>query len=615
MTDSPVVDSRGEQTMTPASLRGSTWGRKIRYAAAVLVVSAFAGGVVSLASAQNAKKAAPAKPGTPAPVTAEQKVISDIIVAPGGLEQIGYINEELEKKWKENKLEPSPRCSDYEFIRRASLDLIGRIATVKEISQFLSDPPRERRSRLIERLLDTEEWASHLANVWTVLLLTRTGAKMYHDQMHLWLQMELEKKDADWSKITTELLTATGRTNVNPAVNFILAHLGENIKDDPMENGRYNMVPVTSRTTRLFLGLRTQCTQCHDHPFNDDWRQSHFWGINAFFRQIDTPKGRPNAMVKKKVKGAMDNQLELVDDASLNAEGMVPYERRYGALLYQKPTFLDGSKMVLKDSHTSRRQALAQFVIKSDYFAKTFVNRMWAHFLGRGFTKDVDDWGDHNPISHPELLDRLAKDWATRYGHNPRELIRWICNSRAYGLSSVANRTNDKTDAEPFFSRVLLKAMTPEQLFESIMTATQAQVGQTKDNRKKLREEWLSKLVLNFGDDEGNEITFNGTVVQALLLMNGKEINEAIMDKDHGTVAAVLKKRAFTANAARGAVNDLYLATLNRLPSSAEMNRILSPGVVQMPRVPVRDMGAFYTGFYQDLMWALLNSNEFILNH
>src|SRR5207249_4310299 len=149
-----------------------------------------------------------------------------------------------------------------------------------------------------------DEFNNNMANVWTVQLLTRSGSKVYHDQMQLWLLEQFEKQNADWSKITTELLTATGATNENGAANFILSHLGEDIKENPKENAYFTMVPITSRTTRLFLGLRTQCTQCHDHPFNDEWRQSHFWGINAFFRQTHAPKGRPAVMENRK-KGMM----------------------------------------------------------------------------------------------------------------------------------------------------------------------------------------------------------------------------------------------------------------------------------------------------------------------
>ncbi|MCI0640390.1 MAG: DUF1549 and DUF1553 domain-containing protein [Gemmataceae bacterium] len=574
-----------------------------------------------------------------------------MVVTAGGAEQVGFINEQIEAKWKENKITPSERCSDYEFIRRASLDIIGRIAKVDEINRFLKDPPERRRSKLIERLLGAydeaeksnyaEEFATNWANQWTNMLLTRTGTgKMYQEQMRDWLytmfkeepkadakdpkesQPEKEKKPVqryvpNWSKIVTDLVSAEGETNDNQAVNFILAHLGEQIRDDPTTNGKYDMVPVTSRTTRLFLGLRTQCVQCHDHPFNSEWGQHHFWGINAFYRQAD-PTGRPSMMAQKKKKGMAAQQITLRENRTLNVKGLVPYERRSGVLLFTDAMFLDGKKMAKNiPADSNRRKELAKFIVTSPWFAKSYVNRMWGHFFGRSFTKDgVDDFGEHNPISHPELLDKLADDWANKYQHNPKDLIRWICNSQAYGLSSVANKTNDKAEDEAFFARMLLKAMTPEQLFESLMTATDAKVGQAKESKHDLREKWLESLIVNFGDDEGNEGSFNGTVVQALLLMNGQDINEAIMDQQSGTVGYVLRRYAASPTAARDAMTHLYLAALNRPPRADEFAKILSPKMYSFrPGSPAQNPTVFWTAYYQDIFWAVLNSNEFILNH
>jgi hypothetical protein len=598
--------------MAIASLAGRGWRRTLTLTAGLLMVSGL---IVSNLPGQTGKKTATKKPAPEKELP--KAIVADKMVTESGVEQVAYINEAIQKAWDENKIKPSDRCSDYEFIRRASLDIVGRIATVPEIQVYLNDPPERRRSMLIERLLKSPEYKTNWANVWTVLLLTRRGvSKVYQDQMRDWLEEKLESPAAAWDKIVTEIITASGQTNDNGSVNFILAHVGEGIKGDKGTMGAFDMVPVTSRTTRLFLGLRTQCVQCHDHPFNGDWKQEHFWGINAFFRQVEAPKGRPTMMPQKAKKAKFAQQFTLEDNPDFNRRGIVPYERRSGVLLYTDPTFLDGRKMP-KKGFGSRRAALADFITKSPYFSKAFVNRMWGHLFGRSFTKDaVDDFGDHNPASHPELLDKIAEDWATKYQHNPRDLIRWICNSRAYGLSSVANKTNDKPEDESFFARMLLKAMTPEQLFDSLMTATQAKVGQSKASKAKLRENWLARLVLNFGDDEGNETSFNGTVIQALLLMNGQDINDAIMDKEVGTVAVVLKKRAYSANAARGAMTDLYLAALNRPPSAAEFARILNPRMYLLPKSgPPRDPAAFWTGFYQDLFWAILNSNEFILNH
>lgn len=593
--------------MTPFLSRSSLRRRSLWLLAAALVVG---GVVLTLRDPVLGQEAKKKKEG---PKAAD---VVDVMVADvGGQEQVAFINAELERVWKENKLEPSERCSDYEFIRRASLDIVGRIATLDEIQKYMADPPQYRRSQLIERLLASDDYANHFANIWSTLLLTRSAPKITHDQMHLYLYEQFAKKDCDWSKIVHELLTATGDSNENGAVNFILMHMGEPIKDDPGANGKFDMVPVTSRTTKLFLGLQTQCVQCHDHPFNDVWYQKHFWGINAFFRQTDAPNGRPTAVQDKKNQ-VMRSNFNLAESANLNQEGIVSYERRNAVLLYTKPRFVDGAK-IPAETTKSRREVLSDFILASPYFGKAHINRLWAHFFGISFTKDNPaDFGEHNPISHPELLEKLSKDWTEKYGHNPRDLIRWICNSRAYGLSSVANKTNASREAKRYFSRMLLKAMSPEQLFESLMVATESKAAANSEDRKKLREEWMSRLVINFGNDEGNDGNFNGTVVQALLLMNGKDINKAISDKQYGTVANILKKPGITPQKAMGY---LYLAALNRPPSEEEYQHILTQQMVLMPRVdPPRtaaERTAYFADFYQDLFWAILNSNEFFLNH
>ncbi len=556
------------------------------------------------------KKKQPKLPSPKKP--APKKKIVDVLVKGESAAQVAYINEEIRKKWKETKITPSDRCTDYEVIRRASLDIIGRIAKPAEVKRFLSDPPERRRSLLIERLLASDEYATNWANIWTVWLMTRSGAlnpgmSIYHEQMKVWLEEKFAGKDMQYDQMVTDLLTATGKTNENQAVNYILAHLGEPIRNN-RNAGKFEMVPVTSRTTRLFLGVRTQCTQCHDHPFNDDAKQKQFWGINAFFRQVDAPLGRP---MRTRQRNAVGRVLELVDNEDLNDRGRVSYERRNGLVLLTKPAFLDGTEMPELKKGDTRRKELAKFIIKSPFFAKAYVNRMWAHFLGRGFTKVVDDFGsEQNEVSHPELLEKLGKDFV-RYNHRPRDLIRWICNSEAYGLSSKTNKTNDKEDAEPYFSRMLLKAMSPEQLFESLMLATGAAAAENKEDKKKLRQSWMQKLVVNFGDDEGNEATFNGTVVQALLLMNGDDINKAIVDTKTGTVARVIN----AAHSHRQAIAALFMAALNRPPTPAEYSRYTRREMIILPRVRKRVDKNFWNAYYQDLFWALVNSNEFILNH
>ncbi|HZZ82281.1 MAG TPA: DUF1549 domain-containing protein, partial [Gemmataceae bacterium] len=549
----------------------------------------------------------------------------------GGVQHVTFIDDQIKKVWKENKTYPSDRCSDHEFLRRASLDIIGRIPTLAEIGKFMSQPEEKRRSWVINEMLDGpsygygKEYAQNFANIWTVYLMTRSGSSKHHQaQMNDWLYDQFkgdkEKEIApDWSKTATQLIAASGKTNEKQAVNYLLHNMGEDFKQDPAKNGKWDMIPATSRTTRLFLGIRTQCVQCHDHPFNGEWRQEHFWGINAFFRQIDTtPGGRPNPMLAKKKKGEkIVTEYTLSDNNSMNSRGLVPYERRNAVLLFTDPSFLDGKK-IPKNFKGTRREALAGFVTTSPFFSKAFVNRTWNHFFGKSFTRDaVDDFHEQNQISHPELLEKLATDWASDYKHNPKVLIRWICNSQAYGLSSRANKWNDQPDHEVLFARMLLKPMTPEQMFESMMIATQARISQNKDDKLAAKEAWLNKLVVNFGNDEGEEGSFSGTVVQALLLMNGQDINNAITDKKEGTVAAIVQKRGASYASLKMAVRDMYLATVNREPTAKEIADYSSPnffsfrpGSKTSPNSP-----EFWRNYYEDIMWALLNSNEFILNH
>jgi hypothetical protein len=512
---------------------------------------------------------------------------------------VQVINEELSARWKEKGLIPSRPAGDHEFIRRASLDLIGRIATPEEIRRFLNDPPAGRRAALIERLLHSPEYARNWGAIWTVWLMSRSSPSVYQEQLHTWLEGKLARSDLGFDTLCEELLTATGKTTENGAVNYVLAHLGEPIPPNKRaEEGEFTMVPLTSRTTRLFLGLQIQCAQCHDHPLNHEWKQQHFWGINAFFRQVER-KGTP--VMARQAPPAV---LELTDNLAFNSAGLIFFERRNGVVLPARSTFLDGARVAPQSSHT-RRQDLAEFIVHHENFGKAFVNRMWGHFFGRGLTITgaVDDFGEHNPETYPKLLEYLGRQFQEHH-YRPRELLRWICNSEAYGLSSLPNRSNDKPDADTWFSRMPLRTLSPEQLFESLMIVTRAESGETPKNQKRLREEWMRNLIVNFGDDEGNEASFNGTVVQALMLMNGPEINQAIAHRDRGPIITALKSRA----SPKAVVDDLFLTCLNRHPTQTEFQDVSR-------RMAMRVADKDATAPLEDLVWALLNSSEFILNH
>ncbi len=515
---------------------------------------------------------------------------------------VKLINDNLHEAWKENRVQPAPFVDDFEFIRRASLDIIGRVATADEINKYLRHPALSRRPQIIEDLLAHEDYPKHWGVMWANWLLGRSGVfgrGTYHDGLTVWLEDQFAQ-NRTYDKLVTDLVTAKGKNTESPAVNFILAHMGEMVPQAKRDqDGQFEMVPITSRITRLFLGMQLQCAQCHDHPFNNSVTQKHFWGVNAFLRQVEREGTPPDERMRAMTYPA----LTLKENTKTNSEGLVYYEKRNGVILPTKATFLDSPKPSASASQ-GRREMLANYVISHDNFPRALVNRVWASFMGAGFTTPIDDFNDQNVPSLPKLLDGLALEFK-QYGFDQKRLIRWICNSDVYHLAFTANKTNEKAETNGLFSRMQLKSMSPEQLFESLMVATRSEAAETKDGKRQLRATWLDNLVSSFGDDEGNEVNFNGTVVQALLMMNGNEINTAISRPEKGAVAlSVAKNRG---NPQR-VITDLYLAALGRPPKPAEVANITKRMVM---RVKDKDQLAPY----QDLFWALLNSNEFLLNH
>lgn len=591
--------------------------------------------------------------------------------------QSTIINEHLASKWTELKLIPAKHATDNEFIRRVFIDTIGRIPTADEVREFERDKSSNKRPRLIHRLLYddahtvkdangkdivgedkkplvfeyTREYAEHWADIWSVWLMTRVGTnEVYHSQIKFWLEKQFAK-NTSYDEMTRALLTAAGKSNENGASNFIMAHLGEpSAPDRRISDGPFDAVPITSRVTRLFLGIQTQCTQCHDHPFNPEWGQENFWGVNAFFRQVtrDRTPAAAAGMGKKKTPDALP--ITVIDDPKLNDSQRIYYERRTGVLMSIKPSFLPNladlekdkaeraKKLIPSDTNKSRREILADFVIGHDNFGKAFVNRMWGHFFGRGLNEQpaADDFGGHNKVIHPEMLEKLGQEFI-KYKYDTKAVIEWICNSEAYNLSYVApTKEMSKPEYDVYFAHMPLKAQSPEVLFESLTTATKADMQIDKETRKQKRDVWMNKLVRNFGDDEGNEMTFNGTIVQALLMMNGKELNEEIRSPD-GLVAKALAKSAKMPINLRDqyVIDEIYLTALARRPGNhvidvetvdpkTKRKTVSKTTEIQFVMKQLHEAKTKpSTGkkddprqaFFEDLFWSLLNTNEFMLNH
>jgi len=588
----------------------------------------------------------------------------------GKTPQTDLINSLIAKVWADNDIKPSRRATDNEYIRRVFLDLIGRIPTSEEVRDFEADRRPGKRNELVHRLLYekkyqpkvngkevilerkgkektvlefnyVEEYSDHWANVWTNWLLTRTAPAFFREKMHDWLEEEF-KANTPHDQIVQKLITATGSTEKNGATTFVIQHLGEMTPVAKDQNramvntsdGAYDAIPITSRTTRLFLGLQTQCTQCHDHPFNPDWKQDNFWGVNGFYRQVN--RNPPVAMVNNQMPTFI---VELMDEKSLNRTATVFFERRSGLLQEAPANFLRDVNMdpmqALKikknipiGTKKTRRELLAEYVLAHDNFGPAYVNRIWGHLFGRGLNEApaVDDFGEHNKIVHPDLLSQLSKNFMD-YKCDPKQLLEWICTSESYNLTYIAvKKVNDSQEAEAFFSRMPMKSMSPEQLYDSLMTALRGELDPNKATRAEARTRWMNKLVRNFGDDEGNEMTFNGTVIQALLMMNGAELQGELTRPDAKNAVTMAMKRG--GNKEELVIDELFMTALGRhvsqnpgpfdpktkRPMPSELSLIKKELDIAKAKA-TGDPNVFYSQFYQDVLWALLNTNEFILNH
>ena len=496
----------------------------------------------------------------------------------------------LQSSWDGAGVKPSANASDAEYMRRAFVDILGRIPSVQEAVDFLTTKDPNKRAKLVDSLLEHPDYSKNFASVWTVTLVGRRdqGREVNRKALTDWLRGQF-KDNVAWDKMAYALITAEGSNRDNGACNFTLSH---------MEDGA---VPLTSISMRVFMGQQVQCTQCHDHPSND-WKQADFWGVNAFY------KGLQKETVKKiDATGAeVDDYTQLSEEPS---GAYATYEKRNAMVGIAFPKFLDGTTIPQgaqdeQGNPVERRKRLGQLVTapKNEQFSRALVNRVWAHFLGRGFVNPVDDFGAHNPASNPELLDHLAAEFRAA-NYDLKALIRLVCASRAYNLTSATAKGNDKD--EVLFSHQALKPMSPEQLFDSLLTATSAHKAGGAGDLEKNRGEWLKQFQFAYATDEGEESSaYQGTIPQALMMMNGPLMEKAVSGQSGSFLAGLFAAADSKRDPAGYVVDRLYLAALSRHPSPRELEKA----------------GHYYTAnpdiyMMQDLFWALLNSNEFILNH
>ncbi|WP_146679419.1 DUF1549 domain-containing protein [Pirellula sp. SH-Sr6A] len=521
--------------------------------------------------------------------------------------QVEKIDLAMQAGWADAGVKPSPVEDELKWCRRVYLDLIGRIPSFEELAEFAKDKAPSKKLNLVQKLLNddryTEEYANHWGTVWTNVLIGRNGGmedRTLTDRsgMQKYLR-DCFARNKPYNDMVYELVTATGSTKpgtegFNGATNFLAMKVNE-------EDG----TQATAAVSRIFLGLQVQCTQCHNHPFNQ-WKQQKFWEFNAFFRQTRA--------LRKFVAGTRDvDHAELINQ-DFAGEGGRPdqaeiyFQLRNGLTKVAYPVFIDGTEIGKSGfvEQVNRREELGQLMMQSPFLDKAIVNRMWSHFLGYGFTKPIDDLGPHSPTSFPELFEELSSDFRNT-SYDLKQLMVWITMSQPYQLSSRMtsnNETDDPSQGEtPKFSHFYTRQMSAEQLFQSLAVATQANRKGSLEEQARRRDEWMKQFVVAFGTDEGDETTtFNGSIPQSLMMFNGELIREAISTDPGSWLGSIAQQKGSVAEK----VQILFLTGLGRRPRSEELSI-----ANQLLVARKNDMG----GMLQDMWWAILNSNEFIFNH
>ncbi|MCC9607016.1 DUF1553 domain-containing protein [Blastopirellula sp. JC732] len=507
------------------------------------------------------------------------------------------INDALAAGWKESGVKPTDEATPEEWCRRVYLRLLGRIPTVDEIKHFASQRGRDRNEKLVDEILYGEAhraelsqyWGSRLANT---LIGRAVGMNDDSDVDRTAFEKYLGESlvsGKSYDSLTRELLTASGSNkpgsaDYNPAVNFLGALLDQ------------DATLATAKTCQVFLGRQAQCSQCHNHPW-DAFDQRQYWQLNAFFRQSHSVKGKDSLQVVDK---------DYAPPGDKPDQGFVYFERNNGVVDVAYPQF-PGEQPIPPSgrvSEVNRRDYLAEYVTHSDMFAEATVNRMWQHFFGVGFTPLVDDMGTHNPPSHPELLKELSGDFAAS-GFDLKRLMRWMALTDAFQLSSQTS--NDQIADQPYagkplFAHYYTRQMEAEQLYQSLEMVAQSRRTPALIADPAARHQWLGQFAREMGDDEGSvEHALDGSYAQSLEMMNGRLMENATR-LDSGVLKSVINSNMSPSEK----IDHLFLAALARKPNARErksISQILTARKDEMPAA------------LQDVWWALLNSNEFLLDH
>ncbi len=512
---------------------------------------------------------------------------SQVIVIPKGLQyqwpnppENNYIDTLVAAKLKKLRILPSELCTDEQFLRRVNIDICGLLPSPQEVAQFTADTDTLKREKLVDRLIQRKEFVDLWVMKFAELLEIRSGgggqtgipyktAILYYT----WLQQQIGG-NVPINKIVQQLLGASGGNFSNPATNFYQTETDH--------------LKLTENVAQVFMGMRIQCAQCHNHPF-DRWTMNDYYGFAAFFSQIGRKRG--------------EDPREYIIFNTGGGEVTHPVTKQN-----MPPKFLGGDVPDLRGR--DRREVLAEWIASPEnpYFAKNMANIVWAHFFGRGIVQPVDDVRVSNPASNPELLDELGKRF-TSYNYDFRKLVRDICTSRTYQLSTQVNDTN-RLDVSNF-SHSYIRRVRAEVLFDLISQATDTvQINKFKGLPAGARAAEIADgrttnyFLTTFGRATRDtvcscEVRMEPNLSQALHLLNGETVINKISQGN------VVKKLVDAHTPPPQIVEDLYLRTFSRRPTAEELSMI-------DPQVGDQKVSREK---FEDLFWALLNAKEFVFNH
>jgi Protein of unknown function (DUF1549)/Protein of unknown function (DUF1553) len=506
---------------------------------------------------------------------------SPFVVLPKGLKfnfpsvpENNYVDTLIHKKLRDLRIAPSELCTDEAFVRRAYLDVVGLLPTPEEHDRFMKNPASNKREALVDELLGRKEFAELWVMKWAELLQIKSSQQVSYKATLLyynWLQDKISR-NVPVNEWVQELLGASGGTFKNPATNYY--------------QNETDILKVSENVAQVFMGMRIQCSQCHNHPF-DRWTMDDYYGFAAFFSQI----GR---------KGT-DDPREIVVFNSGGGEVNHPVGGRQ-----MKPKFLGGAEPDVAGK--DRRQIMAAWLASPEnpYFATNLSNIVWAHFFGKGIIDEVDDVRVSNPPSNAELLTEMGKKF-TEYKYDFKKLVRDICTSRTYQLSTVPNESNEGDTRN--FARQSVRRIRAETMLDVISQATEtknkfpglplgARAVQIADGN--VSTYFLSTFGRATRESVCScEVKLEPTLSQSLHMLNGDATTNRIRQ------GGLVQKRLAEKKNPDQIIEELYLRTLVRRPSPIEMDRLRAA----LNEEPDKAKGL------EDVFWALMNTREFVFNH